>query len=190
MSPLEILGFVLSVVAVWLTARQHLWCWPIGIVSVIVYAAVFIDVKLYSDAALQVIYVFLQAYGWYVWTETGPAPALPRPVGRIATRNAVLLLAAGAAGTGAVGYLMSTRTDAALPYWDAGTTVFSLVAQWLMARKILECWLLWIAVDIVYVGIYMAKDLQLTALLYGIFIALACYGWQQWHSDFRASPPA
>jgi nicotinamide mononucleotide transporter len=189
LSPLEILGFVLSVIAVWLTARQHIWCWPIGIVSVIVYAIVFIDVKLYSDAALQVIYVFLQAYGWYIWLRTGPSPAVQRPVNRIAGATAALLLAAGAAATGAVGYTMATRTDAALPYWDAGTTVFSLVAQWLMARKVLECWGLWIVVDVVYVGIYLAKDLRLTALLYGIFIALAWYGWQQWHSDLHNPRP-
>lgn len=190
MSPLEILGFVLSVIAVWLTARQHIWCWPIGIISVVVYAVVFIDVKLYSDAALQVIYIFLQAYGWYIWLRTGPSLFIQRPVSRISGTTAALLLAAGAAATGAVGYVMATRTDAALPYWDAGTTVFSLVAQWLMARKVLECWALWIAVDVVYVGIYLAKDLRLTALLYGIFIALACYGWQQWHSDLRNPRPA
>ncbi len=190
MSPLEILGFVLSVIAVWLTARQHIWCWPIGIASVIVYAVVFIDVKLYSDAALQVIYIFLQAYGWTIWLRTGPSPAVQRPVNRIPGASAALLLAAGAAATGAVGYMMATRTDAALPYWDAGTTVFSLVAQWLMARKVLECWGLWIVVDVVYVGIYLAKNLRLTALLYGIFIALAWYGWQQWHSDLHNPRPA
>ena len=185
MSPLEILGFILSVVAVWLTARQRIWCWPIGIASVIVYAVVFVDVKLYSDAALQVFYVFLQAYGWYLWVKTGPAPDVQRPVGRIDAQTALWSLAAGIAGTGAVGYLMATRTDAALPWWDAGTTVFSLLAQWLMARKVLECWPLWIVIDVVYVGIYLVKDLQLTAVLYVIFIGLACYGWQQWHSDSR-----
>ena len=190
MSPLEILGFVLSVIAVWLTARQHLWCWPIGIVSVVVYAIVFIDVKLYSDAALQIIYIFLQAYGWTIWTRTGPSPSTQRPVGRLSAATAALLLAGGALGTAAVGYPMATRTDAALPYWDAGTTVFSLIAQWLMARKVLECWLLWVAVDVVYVGIYLAKDLRLTALLYGIFIVLACYGWQQWRTDLHIPRPA
>ena len=190
MSPLEILGFVLSILAVWLTARQHIWCWPIGIVSVVVYAVVFVEVKLYSDAALQIIYIFLQAYGWYIWLRTGPTPLVQRPVTRIAGTIAASYFAAGVAATSAVGYLMATRTDAALPYWDAGTTVFSLVAQWLMARKVLECWALWIAVDVVYVGIYLAKELRLTALLYVIFIALACYGWQQWHSALRNQRPA
>lgn len=190
MSPLEVLGFVLSVIAVWLTARQHIWCWPIGIASVVVYAIVFVDVKLYSDAALQIIYIFLQAYGWFVWVTTGPSPGMQRPPGRISLTTAGILLAAGAAGTGAAGYMMATRTDAALPWWDAGTMVFSLIAQWLMARKVLECWILWIAVDAVYVGIYLAKDLRLTALLYGIFIGLAWYGWQQWHSDLKNLRPA
>ena len=185
MTPLEIAGFVLSVLGVFLTARQQILCFPIGIASVIVYAIVFVDVKLYSDAALQVIYVALLAYGWYIWLKTGPTPTQQRPVERITGAASALLLALGIAGTGALGYIMSSRTDAALPYWDAGTTVFSLIAQWLMARKVLECWPLWIVIDVVYIGIYLAKDLQLTAVLYAIFIALAFYGWQQWHSDFR-----
>ena len=189
MTPLEIAGFVLSVIAVWLTARQHILCWPIGIASVIVYAIVFVDVKLYSDAALQVIYIVLQAYGWIIWLKTGPTPTEQRPVGRIDARTWALLLVAGCVATGALGYTMS-RTDAALPYLDAGTTVFSLIAQWLMARKVLECWPLWIVIDIVYVGIYIVKDLQLTAVLYAIFIALAFYGWQQWHSALRPARPA
>ncbi|MEP6701337.1 MAG: nicotinamide riboside transporter PnuC [Betaproteobacteria bacterium] len=190
MSPLEIAGFILSVFAVWLTARQHILCWPIGILSVAVYAVIFVDVKLYSDAGLQVIFAFLQVYGWYAWLTTGPTPASQRPVGRTVPAMAASLLLIGIAGTAALGYGMATRTDAALPWWDAGTTVFSLVAQWLTARKAIESWPLWIIVDIVYVGIYIAKDLQLTAVLYAIFIALAFYGWQQWHSDLRSTRPA
>jgi nicotinamide mononucleotide transporter len=192
MSPLEIAGFVFSVLAVWLTARQHILCWPIGIVSVVIYCIVFIEVKLYSDAGLQVVFAMLQVYGWYAWLKTGPGPALQRPVERISASPALslLLLALGAAGTGALGYVMATRTDAALPFWDAGTTAFSLVAQWLTAQKAIESWPLWIVIDIVYVGIYIAKDLQLTAVLYAIFIALAFYGWQQWHSALRDARPA
>ena len=188
MSPLEIAGFVISVVAVWLTARQNIWCWPIGIASVVIYAIVFAEAKLYSDAGLQVVYVFLQAYGWYLWQATGRAVGAQRPVNRITPVAAASVVLMGIAGTAGLGYVMA-KTDAALPWWDAGTTVFSLVAQWLMARKTLECWLLWIAVDVVYVGIYLAKDLRLTAVLYMIFIALACYGSLQWRSDLR-KPPA
>jgi nicotinamide mononucleotide transporter len=181
-SPLEIAGFVLSVLAVWLTARQHLLCWPVGIASVIVYAVVFVDVKLYSDAGLQVIFAILQVYGWIVWARTGPAPGVQRPIGRTSPAAAALLLLLGSAGTAALGYTMATYTDAALPYWDAGTTAFSLVGQWLTARKAIECWPVWIVVDVVYIGIYVVKDLHLTALLYAIFIGLALYGWWEWHS--------
>ena len=124
-----------SVLAVWLTARQHILCWPIGILSVIVYCVVFVEVKLYSDAALQVIFAFLQVYGWYMWAKTGPDPARQRPVGRVGVPLLFVLLAIGIAGTGGLGYVMATRTDAALPYWDAGCTAFSLVAQWLAARR-------------------------------------------------------
>ena len=190
MSPLEIAGFVLSVIAVWLTARQHILCWPVGILSVIVYAVVFVEVKLYSDAGLQVIFALLQVYGWYAWLKTGPTPSEQRPVGRTSGSSTLLLLVLGIAGTASLGYVMSTRTDAALPYWDAGTTAFSLVAQWLTARKAIECWPLWIVVDVVYIGIYVAKDLYLTAVLYAIFIALAAYGWQQWHSALQRIRPA
>ena len=194
MSPLEITGFALSVVGVWLTARQHILCWPVGIASVVVYAVVFVDVKLYSDAALQVVFALLQAYGWYAWLQAGPVAATAavvstqrahRPVSRARVHVLLGLLLAGAAATLALGHLMATRTDAALPYWDAGTTAYSLVAQWLTATKAIECWPLWIAVDAVYIGIYIVKDLHLTAVLYALFIALAAYGWRQWHSDLR-----
>jgi nicotinamide mononucleotide transporter len=190
MSPHEIAGFVLSVAAVWMTARQHILCWPIGIASVVVYAVVFLEVKLYSDAGLQVVFAVLQIYGWILWVKTGPRPDAQRPVGRISAQTATALAALGVAGTAALGYTMATRTDAALPYWDAGTTVFSLVGQWLTARKAIECWPAWIVVDIVYVGMYIAKDLQLTAVLYAIFIALAAYGWRQWARDLARTRSA
>ena len=190
MSPLEIAGFLLSVAAVWLTARQHILCWPIGIASVVVYAVVFLEVKLYSDAGLQVIFAVLQVYGWIVWVRTGPRPDVQRPVGRVSAAAAAALAALGVAGTAGLGYVMATRTDAALPYWDAGTTAFSLVGQWLTARKAIECWPVWIVVDVVYVGMYIAKDLHLTAVLYAIFIALACYGWREWANDLARARAA
>ena len=183
MSALEITGFVLSVLGVWLTARQHILCWPVGIASVVVYAIIFVDVKLYSDAGLQVAFAMMLVYGWYSWLKTGPAPDVQRPVGRATPVSLAIALLLGAAATMALGHAMATHTDASLPYWDAGTTSFSLVAQWLTARKAIECWPLWIVVDIVYIGIYVAKDLHLTAVLYALFIALAFYGWRQWHSD-------
>lgn len=186
MSSLEIAGFVLSVLGVWLTARQHILCWPVGIGSVIVYAIVFIDVKLYSDAGLQVAFALMLVYGWYAWLKTGPAPDVQRPVGRATPVALFLPILLGAVATAGLGHAMSTYTDASLPYWDAGTTSFSLVAQWLTARKAIECWPLWIAVDLVYIGMYIAKDLQLTAVLYAIFIGLALYGWQQWHSALQS----
>ena len=182
MSPLEIAGFVLSVLGVWLTARQHILCWPVGIASVTVYTAVFIDVKLYSDAGLQVAFALMLVYGWYTWLKTGPAPDVQRPVGRATPVSLAIALGLGALASAGLGHTMATHTDASLPYWDAGTTSFSLVAQWLTARKAVECWPLWIAVDIVYIGIYVVKDLHLTAVLYALFIALAFYGWRQWHS--------
>jgi nicotinamide mononucleotide transporter len=184
-SPLEIAGFVLSVLGVWLTARQHMLCWPVGIASVIVYAIVFVDVKLYSDAGLQVAFALMLVYGWHKWLRTGPAPDVQRPVQHSAPMALAVSLAVGAVATAGLGHAMATHTDASLPYWDAGTTSFSLVAQWLTAHKAIECWPLWIIVDVVYIGIYIAKDLHLTAVLYALFIALALYGWRKWHSDLK-----
>lgn len=182
MSPLELIAATLGVLAVWLTVRQNPWCWPIGLVMVLMYSWIFFQVKLYSDMLLQLVYAVLQLYGWWQWTRGGERHD-GRPLSRLEARQLGLGLSAGSLGSLVLGYAMATWTDAAAPWWDAALTAFSLVAQWWMAQKRLECWLLWIAVDLLFVLLFLSKGLHLTAALYGLFTLLAVQGWRAWRRD-------
>jgi nicotinamide mononucleotide transporter len=178
---------------VWLTTRRNPLCWPLGLVSVLLYGWVFYGARLYSDALLQVVYAALECYGWWCWRRArsadhdagagaGAGTAAPaRPQVRVPARTQVLgPLAVGALGAVLLGELASRYTDAAVPWLDAALTAFSLVAQYWMARLYRLNWLLWIAVDVVYVGLYGSRQLPVTAVLYAGFLVLAVLGWQRW----------
>lgn len=182
MSGLELFAAVLGVIAVWLTVKQNPWCWPIGLVMVLLYSWIFFEVKLYSDMLLQVIYAALQLYGWWQWTRADEAHHR-RQVSQLETRPMLLGLAVGAVGSLLLGAAMAHWTDAAQPWLDAALTGFSLVAQLWMAHKRLQCWPLWIALDVIFVGLFVYKGLYLTAALYGIFMLLAVQGWRIWRAD-------
>ncbi len=186
MSWLEAVAVVLSIVAVWLTTRRHVLCWPIGLASVLLYAWIFVETKLYSDALLQMVFAVLEIYGWWCWQMAPRSRDQPR-VRHPARSDLIVPAAIGVAGALALGAFMARFTDAAIPWLDATLTALSLVAQYWMARLYRINWLLWIAVDVVYVGVYVVKDLPLTAGLYAGFIVLAAIGWRQWG---RAQLPA
>jgi nicotinamide mononucleotide transporter len=194
MSPYEIGGVAFGVLSVWLIARQRVLGWPAGIVNVALFIVVFYQARLYADMGLQVVYVVLCAYGWYAWVRGGPEHGT-LAVHRASTALLGGLGLAGLAGATLLGTALHYHTDASLPFVDAATTSFSLVAQWLQTRKYLENWVLWIAVDVVYVGMYLYKALFLTAGLYAVFLALAVIGLRGWrrslaHADPAAAPAA
>ncbi|WP_271408073.1 nicotinamide riboside transporter PnuC [Pseudomonas sp. Q1-7] len=184
MSPLELIAASLGVLAVWLTVRQHTWCWPIGLAMVLMYSWIFFEAKLYSDMLLQWVYAVLQLYGWWQWTRGGERHD-GRQVSRLTAQPVGLGLLAGAIGSLALGYGMATWTDASAPWWDAALTAFSLVAQLWMAHKRLECWLLWIVLDVLFVVLFVDKGLYLTASLYALFTLLAVQGWRTWRRDLE-----
>ncbi|MEM6532052.1 MAG: nicotinamide riboside transporter PnuC [Myxococcota bacterium] len=177
---LEWIGTFAGIASVVLTARKSIWGWPVGLVWALSYVAIFADAKLYSDTLLHGVYVGLQLYGWYQWRRGTDSSGESIVVQRVAKGGLGIALAVGALGTGVLGGAMARFTDAALPWPDAFTTAFSLVAQVLMARRVLECWWLWIAVDAVAIAVYVSKALFVTAGLYGVFLGLALYGWWQW----------
>ncbi|AMP15577.1 nicotinamide riboside transporter PnuC [Collimonas pratensis] len=192
MSGLEIIAVIVSALAVWLTARRHLWCWPIGLVSVLLYARIFLVAKLYSDLLLQLIFAVMQLYGWWQWKSGASAQDSQHiQPQRLPKRGLLTGLLAGAAGSVVLGYIMASFTDAHIPWLDSALTSFSLVAQFWMARKYVANWWLWIAVDIIYVGVYIYKDLNLTAGLYAGFIVLAIIGLRNWQRQLPENlPPA
>lgn len=185
MSIWEIIGTLLGVIGVWLMIRQDIWGWPIGLVQVAVYAWVFYDAKLYSDTILQVFFFAIQAYGWWHWGRGGSSGGLALPVVRLGVAAIVGWVALGAGLTFGWGWFMHRTTDAALPWWDAFILVFSLIAQWLQARKNLECWAGWLLVNTVAIGVYWVKDLRLTSGLYLVFWAMSLWGWREWRNSMR-----
>jgi nicotinamide mononucleotide transporter len=179
MSWIELVGALISVWAVWLTAQRKPWSWPIGLLSVAVYVGIFAEAKLYSDALLQVAFAVLILYGWHRWLKNldsdGRVQVAPLP-----HREAALHIAIGIIGSLALGFAMRRWTDAALPWLDAALTAFSLVAQWWQARRHIAAWWLWIVVDVIYVGEYVYKHLLITSVLYAGFIVLAGIGLSRW----------
>lgn len=182
MSYLEAAAVAFGIVSVYLSAREKIWSWPTAIVNVLLYTIVFHRAKLYGDMGLQVVYAVINAYGWYQWLRGGAQRAGVR-VTR-APRRTFLLLALGAGSSALLlGTLMARYTDASLPYLDAALSTTSLAAQYMLARKYLENWLVWIMLDMVYVPMFLYKSLYLTAALYGVFLGLSVMGYQAWRKS-------
>ncbi|NUQ20307.1 MAG: nicotinamide mononucleotide transporter, partial [Gemmatimonadaceae bacterium] len=179
MSTLELFAAIVGAVSVYLSVRQNIWSWPTAIVNVVLYALVFYEARLYADMGLQVIYAILSIYGWYEWLYGGEGRT-ELHVTRTGWRLGLILAAIAAAGSGLLGVFLRHETDAALPFMDSFLSSTSLVAQWMMTRKLLENWLVWIGVDVLYVGMFIFKNLYLTAGLYAVFLALAVKGWLDW----------
>jgi nicotinamide mononucleotide transporter len=190
MSLWEIVGTLLGVIGVWLMIRQNVWTWPVGIVQVAISAWVFYETNLYSDALLQVFFFAIQVYGWCHWLYAKETAHHELPVTRLSARAIAGWIAIGIVATLGWGDLMRRTTNAALPYWDAFILVFSVISQWLQARKRLENWAGWMIVNLVAIAVYWAKDLRLYAGLYAVFLVMAIMGhvtWQRSRSGGRTA---
>jgi nicotinamide mononucleotide transporter len=184
MNPIELTAAAFGVASVFLSARQNVWNWPLGIINVALYIIVFYEAKLYADMGLQVVYVVLAAYGWWHWLHGGENRGTLR-VSRAPTREMALLALAFLAGTAALSTFLARSTDASLPVADSALTSASLVAQYMMTRKYVECWIVWIVADAAYVAMFIYKELWPTAGLYFVFTILAVVGWRQWRASLR-----
>lgn len=189
MSWLEATAVAFGIVSVYLSVRQNIWSWPTAIVNVLLYVLVFRDAKLYADMGLQVVYFALSVYGWYEWLYGG-ANRTQLKVSRTSARTSVALGVIAVVSVAVLGTLFARFTDASLPYVDSATASTSLVAQWMMTRKVMENWAVWMAVDVVYVGMFIFKHLYLTAGLYAVFFVLAAMGHREWKASWRADRAA
>ncbi len=178
MTTLELIASALGVFSVWLTVRQNPLCWPVGLVMVSLYAWFFFEVRLYSQVLLNGVFAAMQLYGWWQWT-CGSGREGGRPVVGATAMEVGVGLVVAVLGSVGLGLLMAT-TEAAYPGPDATLTAFSLLAQFWMAIKRWQCWVLWIVVDVLYVGFFLYQDYWLTAGLYGLFILLAMMGLREW----------
>jgi nicotinamide mononucleotide transporter len=175
---LETFGFISGAWGVWLQVRENIWNWPIQLVSSGLYVVVFFNARLFSDAGLNALYVLLYVFGWYSWLRGGTDHSA-LVISRISLRQVLVLAAITAAATAGWTVFLTSIHDSA-PFLDALTTVLSLIALYLTGRKVFESWHLWIFVNLVYIGLYVYKQLDLTAVLYAIFAALSVAGLLNW----------
>ena len=183
----EAVAVILGIIAVYLSTRQNIWTYPLGIISVFIYIFIFHEVKLYADMGLQVFFIILQVYGWYEWLHGGENKSrlhishTPRSV---AVYNIIFVVL----GTAMLGYVLHTLTDAALPYIDSFLAVLSMSGQFLLARKYFQNWHVWMAVNIGSIAMYAMKGLYFTMVLYAVFLGLAVVGYLEWKKELPASP--
>lgn len=185
-SCLEAVAVLFGIVSVYLSTRQHIWSWPTALINVALFFVLFYESGLYSDTGLQVVYFGLSLYGWYEWLYGG-AGRTALPVSRTSRRTWIILGGVGIVAWAVLGSITSRLPGTSLPYVDAATTTVSLLAQWMMTRKLLENWILWLAVDVVYVAMFIFKGLYLTAFNYGIYLVLAMMGYLAWKRSLAAS---
>jgi nicotinamide mononucleotide transporter len=183
---LEGVAVVTGAAGVWLMARENAWGWPLGMVSCAALGVVFLDARLYGDMALQAVYVALDAAGWWWWTRARP-PDAPLRVSR-ACRSVVLGVAAAVAAVTPAMTLLLRRVGDAAPFWDALTTALSLAGQLLLTRKHLESWYAYALANVLYVGLYVARGLHATALLYAFFLAMTATGLVRWRRTLQPAP--
>lgn len=181
MSPVEGIAALLILANVWLVARRSIWNYAFGIAGVVIYGAVFFRAKLYSDTLLQVFFLVVQLYGWRQWRrsqiDTGEVMVERLTAGARLGWMAGILIAVGGWG-----WLMHRFTDAALPWWDASVAMTSVAAQILMSVRKLENWWLWIAANILSIGLYAAKGLWITTALYVLLLGISIWGLARWRA--------
>jgi nicotinamide mononucleotide transporter len=189
-SGLEITGVITGLLCVYLAAINNIWNWPIAIISVGIYIFIFFTARLYADMGLQVYFLITNIYGWYFWSSK-PAVEVKTPVALITSKQLITAILIVALVTPTLGFLLIRLSPilhykpASYPYLDSFCTACSLVAQVFLARKILENWLIWIFVDIIYVGIYIFKGLDDTAVMYAIYVPIALLGYLDWKRDYK-----
>jgi len=188
-SPWELIGAASGLLCVWLIIRENIWNWPVGLAYALVSLLVFYNARLYSDLVLHVFYVFMNGYGWYYWLRGAGARGSEGRlvVARLSTRSTSLLGVATVIGIIAMGWLFDYYTDADLAYWDSTTTVMSFAAMWMAAHKYIENWLVWLVVDVLATGIYIFKGIWPYAVLYGLYIPMAVWGWMAWSRSMSLS---
>lgn len=189
MSAIETVAFLLGFINIVLLVKRSIWNYPFALAMVAIYARIFFQAKLYSDALLQIFFFAVNLYGWWQWRRSQAREGDIR-VEVMSARQRIGWAAGCTVGIVLWGGLMHRFTDASYPWWDAGVAIVSIAAQIMLARRLLENWMLWIGVDIVSIGLYAAKELWLTMVLYAVFLALAIWGWMDWRRTRRLAGPA
>ena len=181
MSMIEIIAVIISIIGVTLTIKRQMWCWFFNFIAFVLYAYIFYEYKLYGETILQFIFIVMNLYGFYHWRKGKVEEHTIRIEKSNAPTLVMQMVLASIAGL-LFGLGLHYFTDASLPILDAQLAAFSLLATYWTTQKYIATWVLWVIVDIVYVGMFFYKSLYLTAGLYAVFIGLAILGWKQWNA--------
>jgi nicotinamide mononucleotide transporter len=185
---LEVWAFSLAVVGIACNIGLIHWGWPLAALSALLYFGLFMQAKLYADGVLQLFFAATSLWGWWQWLY-GKRDTAPLAVTRASVRTMQLCVLAWLMGWGVLGWLLARFSDTDVPYFDAFPTVGSLIAQLLLARKVLQNWLLWIVVNLVAIALFSYKELYLTALLYLILTCIAIAGLARWTQQLKPLLP-
>jgi nicotinamide mononucleotide transporter len=198
MSYVEFIGTILYLWSVWLIAKRQVLTWPVGIASVLLYMALFYQIRLYSDTLEQIYYLGASVYGWTVWNKSTREDGRIKDVTYSEKKKVVFWGVTTGLISILVGILMSRvhllmpslfPEAASFPFLDTLTTIMSFTAMWLMARKKIESWIYWIIVDMIGIGLYYAKDVKFISLLYVILLFMAINGFRSWHKAQMQGAP-
>jgi nicotinamide mononucleotide transporter len=184
MSSIEVLAVVATLASVWLSVRRNILTWATGLIGVSAYFIVFLRARLYADMALQVLFFVQCSYGWWAWhrSEQRAEP----PIRMLSARGRTLVAVGVAAVAWIAGALLDGYTNASAPYCDATASVLSITANQLLARRLVENWVLWIIADALYVGIFTWKGLYLSAALYALFLGMVIAGLRRWMREYES----
>lgn len=191
---LELLGLIFGLLCVWFLIKQNILTWPAGIIYVFISFVIFWKIRLYGDFILHIFFLVLNIYGWYYWIYGRKNDEKELPVSTLSLKNNVLVVLATGVAVFIFGYFLQHLPDmveglepAALPYWDATTSILSVTGMWLTTRKKLENWYYWLVVDILATGVYIYKGIYFYAALYFIYIFLAASGFYEWYKSMKAA---
>ena len=179
---LEFWGAVTGAWCVWLCVKERIENFPVGILNVVIFFFMFWHFKLYASAILQVFFLGLCIWGWYVWATGDKNTKEVRVTRNVKFDEAIMALIIGASGTYAFGNYLATTGDPA-PYTDAGIAVFSVISQYFMSKKVFQCWYLWISIDVFAIYIYSGSGLHITAALYFMFLCMCVKGIYEWKNE-------
>ena len=181
---LEAFGVISGITCFYLAGKNNIWCWPTTIISSICYMIVSLDAKLYADTCLELYFIITGFYGWYFWNRYTTS-GVRAPIRYLKSKEIKLLIVAVIAFSVLLGLLLKYYTDASFPLIDSFCTVCSVFATIFLARKIMENWLLWILVDTIYIGIYIAKDLNMMAAMGMFYIYVYITAYRDWKKECR-----
>lgn len=183
-APLEVVAVIAAIAYLFLAIRQNIWCWLGAAISTAIYVYLFIVARLYMESALNSFYFAMAIYGWYMWhggrSGDGDLPVSVWPI-RVHALAILTIVVVSVAN----GYALARFTDAAYPYIDSLTTWGAIWATFLVARKVLENWWYWLVIDIASIAIYWARDLQLTSILFVIYVFMIPFGMLAWRRSWR-----